>query len=541
MTKGFLVLILHAHLPFVRHPDSDELAEEWLFEAITETYIPLLNIMNRLLEKKVDFRLTINISPILANMLSDDLIQKKYLNHLNKLIELSEKEVERTKDNPDFNRLAQLYRYLFKETHYIYAHKYKKNILQGFKELQDKGNLEIITSAATHGYLPLMLTEKAIHAQITTGIRSYKKYFAQKPQGFWLPECGYKRGIDSILAGNDIKYFITASHGLLYAEPRPRYGIFAPVYTPSGVAAFGRDIESSKQVWSADEGYPGDYNYREFYRDIGFDLDYDYIRPYLTGGNRKHVGIKYHKITGKTENKEVYIPENAREKAAEHAGNFLFNRQQQVKYLNQIMDRKPIIIAPYDAELFGHWWFEGPQWLKFLLEKIHYDQDEIKTITPSEYLQIYSENQVALPAESSWGYKGYHEVWLNGSNDWIYRHLHEAELKMVKLSEENIKLTDRQNIIYRALNQLSRELLLAQSSDWAFIMKADTMVNYAVERTKEHLANFFKLAEQITDRKINPDFLNKLEGKNNIFPEIDFKVYHPDKQYDERKELLVSI
>ena len=148
-----------------------------------------------------------------------------------------------------------------------------------------------------------------------------------------------------------------------------------PIYCPTGVAAFGRDLESSRQVWSSKEGYPGDFSYRDFYRDVGFDLDYDYIKPYLHGdGKRTNVGIKYYRITGKTDHKEPYSPERAQDKAAEHAGNFMFNREKQIEHLASIMDRKPIIVAPYDAELFGHWWFEGPDWINFLFRKIAFDQ-----------------------------------------------------------------------------------------------------------------------------------------------------------------------
>lgn len=526
MVKGFLALVLHAHLPFVRHPEKEgELAEEWLFEAITETYIPIINILNRLVEKGVDFRLTINISPSLTSMLADELLQNRYKKHLEKLIELSEKEVNRTKYQPEFNRLAEMYRYLFKEAYYVYQDKYQGNLLRAFKEFQNMGKVELITSAATHGYLPLFLTEESINAQIETGIKTYQNFFNKEPEGIWLPESGFKPELDPILAANNIKYFISSSHGLLYSVPRPRYGLYAPIYTPEGVAVFGRDIETSKQVWSADEGYPGDYNYREFYRDIGYDLDYEYIKDYLPSGIRKHTGLKYYKITNKSDWKEPYDPDKAREKAAEHAGNFIFNRQHQIKYLDQVMDRKPIIVAPYDAELFGHWWFEGPQWLEYVFEKLHYDQDEVRTITPSEYLEIYPKNQVAMPVESSWGYKGYHEVWLNDSNDWIYRHLHEAELKMKSMSEKFRDLDDRNTLIYRCLNQLARELLLAQSSDWAFIMKTNTMVEYAVFRTKKHLKNFFDLLEQIENNNIDENFLKKLENQNNIFPFIDFKSY----------------
>jgi 1,4-alpha-glucan branching enzyme len=345
----------------------------------------------------------------------------------------------------------------------------------------------------------------------------------RSPQGIWIPECGYEPALDEILKTFGIKYFLLDTHGILHGSPRPKYGAFAPIYCPSGVAAIGRDIESSKQVWSAKDGYPGDYEYRDFYRDIGFDLDYDYIRPYLhNDGLRVSTGIKYYRITGKTEHKAPYNPDRALEKAAIHAGNFMFNREKQVEYLFDFLGKKPVIVAPYDAELFGHWWYEGPQWLDFLIRKVAFNQKVLRMINLSEYLAIYPKHQVVAPSMSSWGWKGYSEVWLEGSNDWIYRHLHKAAEWMVELARN---FPQAQGIELRALNQASREVLLAQSSDWAFIMKTGTMASYAVQRTKTHLLNFKQIREDLLKKQLNETWLMDLESRNNIFPDIDYRIY----------------
>ncbi len=521
MAQGYLCLVLHAHLPFVRHPEYEfYLEEQWLFEAISETYIPLIWMFKRLEREKVHFRLTMSLTPPLISMLMDEHLQDKYLKRLNQLIELSHKEVERTRWQPEFQRLAVMYLNRFCEAKDTFL-EYGKNIVNAFKEYQDKGYLEIITCGATHGFFPLMETTKAsIRAQVGVAVDLHNKALGRAPKGIWLPECGYHPGHDEILREYGIRFFFVESHGILHGTPRPKYGVYAPVYTRSGVAAFGRDMESSKQVWSAVEGYPGDYWYRDFYRDIGYDLEFDYIKPYIQpNGLRMHTGIKYYRITGKTDDKDVYNPDIAMQRAAEHAGNFMFNREKQVEYLASIMDRKPIIVAPYDAELFGHWWFEGPLWLEFLFKKIHYDQRTIKTITPSEYLAEYPRNQVVTPSFSSWGWKGYCEVWLDGSNDWIYKHLHKASERMTELVKEYGHYGDP--LVQRALKQALRELLLAQSSDWAFIMHTGTHVEYAVNRTKEHLLNFIDLYEDIKFGAINEEKLKKMEEKNNIFPDIN--------------------
>ena len=527
MVKGYLALVLHAHLPFVRHPEYYTFLEEnWLYEAVTETYIPLIDVFEGLVRDGVDFRITMTLTPPLVAMLQDPLLQQRYVRHIEKLIELSEKEIHRTRQQTEFNRTAVMYRDKFLSARHTFVDKYDMNLIRAFRGFQDIGKLEIITCGATHGFLPLMETvPKAARAQVLVAAEDYKRNFGRPPRGFWLPECGYYPGVDEYLKEAGIRYFFTDTHGLFNAVPRPKYGVFAPIYCKSGVAAFGRDQESSKQVWSSEEGYPGDYYYREFYRDIGFDLDMDYIAPYIhSNGIRIHTGLKYYRITGNgSGHKEPYDHVKAMEKAAEHAGNFMFNRERQVEYLYDAMGgKRPIIVSPYDAELFGHWWYEGPDFINYLARKIYYDQNTIKMITPSEYLDMYPVNQVATPSLSSWGHKGYSEVWLEGANDWIYRHLHKAAERMTELAE---RFPNAEGIIKRALNQAARELLLLQSSDWAFIMKTGTMVEYAEKRTKDHIQRFNRLYEEIMENRVDAEYLKELEWKDNIFQEMDYKVY----------------
>ncbi len=525
MKKGYLLLALHAHLPFVRHPEHEDFLEErWLYEAMTETYIPLIEVYDRLLADGISFQMTMSVTPPLATMLGDPLLQERYKRHLDRLIELAEKEVERTKAEPSFHPLALHYRDKFHRARRVYENVYGRNLMNAFRKLQDAGCLEIITCAATHGYLPLMEpVSSSVRAQVTVACDHYEKVFGVRARGIWLPECGYYPGDDRILKENGLQYFFVDAHGILHGEPRPKYGVFAPLQTPAGMYAFGRDLESSKQVWSAEEGYPGDFEYREYYRDIGFDLPYDYVRPYIhPDGFRINTGMKYFKITGPSNHKAPYLPDRARDKAAEHASNFMFNREKQVEFLFERLNRKPVIVAPYDAELYGHWWYEGPQFLDFLIRKIACDSQVIELATASSYLAVNPRHQPAEPAYSSWGYKGYSEVWLEGSNDWIYRHLHAASQKMQELA----KRFERPNEFERrALNQAARELLLAESSDWAFIMKTGTMVPYAVQRTRDHLLRFFRLYYGLSNGGMDAAWLAEIEGKDNIFPDMNYRVY----------------
>jgi 1,4-alpha-glucan branching enzyme len=472
-----------------------------------------------------------SLTPTLASMLRDDLLQKRYIRFIDRLIELSEKELGRTRKQIQFQGLALMYNRALLDTRKKFVSLYKKDLVAAFKKFQDEGFLEIVASCATHGFLPnLGINPVSARAQIRLGVDYYKKIFGKDPKGFWLPECGYYPGVDELLKDAGIRYFFVDSHGLLNATPRPKYGVYAPIYCKSGAAVFARDAESSKQVWSSTEGYPGDPLYREYYRDIGFELDFDYIKPYIhKDGFRINTGLKYWRITGKTEQKEFYRPDLARQRAAAHAAHFLENRQNQIERLWTTMDRKPIIVAPYDAELFGHWWFEGPQWLEFLIRGVAASRDTIALISPSNYLAHYQVNQACKPSLSSWGYKGYSEHWLDESNDWLYRHLHQAAKKMIALAKSNASVLLKKTgsgLLRRALNQAARELVLAQSSDWPFILKTGTMVPYAKKRFTAHIGRFTKLYDDITSKTVDEAWLAEVEKRDNIFLDMNCARYY---------------
>lgn len=529
-TVGSLCLVLHAHLPYVRHPEYEYfLEEDWLYEAACETYIPLLRVMDGLQSDGVPFALTMSLTPTLLSMMGDGLLQERLRRHIVERIELSEREMDRTAGDDDFHPLAQMYREHFQSCLEV-LDGYQGNLVNGFRRFIEAGSLEAVTCGATHGFFPLLAHQpETVRAQINIAADHYESVIGRRPAGIWLPECGYYPGHEQFLAEAGIKFFFIEAHGILFGNPRPRFGTFAPVLCPDApVVAFGRDVESSKQVWSAKEGYPGDFAYREFYRDIGYDLEYEYVRPYLGPlGDRKHLGLKYHRITGPSEaidlgRKEPYRPDVARQRAAEHAANFLYNREQQARYAGQVLGCQPLVVSPYDAELFGHWWWEGPMFLDFVFRRAHYDQKAVALTTPSQYLDTNPVLQRVQPELSSWGYLGYAEFWLNDTNDWIYRHLHQAGERMTHLARRFTQPTDLER---RALNQCARELLLAQASDWAFIMRTGTMVEYAKKRTSDHLARFERLFFGLEHGGIEVGFLEECEWRDNLFANIDYTYY----------------
>ena len=555
--KGYVSFVLHAHLPFIHHPESnDYLEESWLYEAISETYIPLLKNFKKLVDEGVNFRITMSMTPPLLSMLDNKLLQQKYINYLENLIELSDKEIKRTTFNEKMNNLSKYYYERYSEDLRLFRDEFKCDLISQFKHFQDIGVLEIITCGATHGYFPILyVNEKTVRAQIAVGVQTYERYFGKKPRGIWLPECGYVPEADKYLREFGVDYAIVESHGVLYANPTPVYGTLAPIVSPQGFTVFGRDMESSRQVWSSINGYPGDYNYRDFYRDIGYEADYDYIKPYIAhNGVRVHTGIKYHRITGDTDNKDIYDIQWAKDSAERQAGHFLNSRTEQIENASHYMNKPPIVLCPYDAELYGHWWYEGPYWLYILFKKIYYDECNFELITPSEYMDKYPEIQQCQPCRSSWGANGYSEVWLNPSNDYAHKHLHTAGDRMCELAykfrdsygilnnlDNQIKELKKEKkpitsitssskyrntkLQVRALNQAARELLLAQSSDWLFIITNNTMVDYAHRRIKDHIGRFTRLYKELNSGKIDRKFLSEIEEKDCVFPDIDYRIY----------------
>ena len=518
---GYLSLVLHAHLPFVRHPEHEYFLEEsWLYEAITETYLPLLRMLEGWERDNVPAQIALTLSPTLCAMLLDPLLQQRYERHLNALIDLAEKETHRTHLDKKLNPLAEMYLREFSEMRELWR-KYERDLVHAFGRLQDAGRIEIITCAATHALLPLLAAQpESIRAQILIGRDSYRNCFGRDPRGIWLPECAYVPEVEPALKEAGIRWFITEAHGVLHAEPRPQYGIFAPILTENGIAVFGRDLDSARQVWSRQEGYPGDVRYRDFYKDVAFELDYEYLKPYFPAPQRTFTGIKYHRITGGDE-KAIYDPRAAIEAAHGHAEHFLRGRLEHAREAEKIMERPPMLLAPYDAELFGHWWYEGPVFLDAVARRAQ-NETGLRLVAPETYLTENPAHQIAKPAASSWGEEGYWKVWLNDTNHWIFPHLSVAAERLTGLAR---KFPNPDPLTRRALQQAGRELLLAQSSDWPFILRTNTSPEYARKRVKDHLLRFICLHEQLNSTQVSEPLLAAMEQADNLFPHLDYRYW----------------
>ncbi|MFQ3547200.1 MAG: DUF1957 domain-containing protein, partial [Termitinemataceae bacterium] len=362
-----LSLVLNAHVPFVREPEYPRFFEErWFFDTILETYLPLILVFERLDTERIPFHLSIAFSPILAHMMQDPLLIERFLEYLDERIVFGLSEVDRTKDNPDMNRLARFYYDRVVEAKALITGRYEYNLLKVFEFYQKKGKLELLTTAATYAFLPFYTGyPENLQAQLEVALSSHRSLFGRQPYGFWLPEAGWHPELDAILRSYNFTYTIVDSHGLLLGKPTPKKGTFSPVLSPNGLVIFGRDFHATKGIWHSECGYPADPVYRDFYRDVGYDLDQEFITAFLDNdGRRTPTGYKYWAITGKGQEKQLYNLEQALIKVRHHARSFLDDRCRAFREAERLTGEKGHILCAYNADLFGHRWFEGPIFLE---------------------------------------------------------------------------------------------------------------------------------------------------------------------------------
>ncbi len=521
-------LILHAHLPYVRHLEYPRfLEEDWFFESLNESYLPMFRMLTRLDEAGVDFKLSFCFSPTLLTMLQDKMLQERFKKYMDLHIELGRKEVERLKDESETRRLAQNYLDAL-QTNWKFYESNDCSILPVVKNLASKGKIELFTTAATHAYLPLYREyPTAINAQVKMGIETFRETFGFLPSGFWLSECGYYPGLDDVLAKYGISWCQLPTHAAISAKDKSIGGGYLPVKMPSGVVGFVRDWNITSLIWSDVSGYPSDVDYREFYRDIGYDLPMDYIRPYIHEPEvRVFTGYKYMAITGVDNPKKIYNPEKAAQKVALHVGNYLYHIKKKGRMLDAAGLQSPTFNLCYDAELFGHRWYEGIDFLeKFIVETS--SSSDFRMTTPSVQLsQIGTRFDYLRINDCSWGKGGYSDVWLDQSNVWIYRHVFKAIERMEELTS---RFPEQGSLKGRFLNQASREVLLAMSSDWPYIMHDKTSVTYAEKRIRNHLGSFNVVYSSMCKNTVNTEWLIKAERRNAIFPNIDYNLFRKDE------------
>jgi 1,4-alpha-glucan branching enzyme len=520
---GFVALVLHAHLPWVRHPEHGRsLEERWLFEALWESYLPLLGVLDRLAADGVRAPLSLSLSPTLLCMLGDALLRERFADHLRRTRVLAEREAVRLRGAGALAEAAEMYRERLQETEARWE-ALGGELLRALVAHADAGRLELMTTAASHAYLPgLLATPSSVRAQLRLGCEVFERATGRVPLGFWLPECAYHPRLDNDLAAAGVRWAVLDAHALTMGDaPAPR-GTWAPVLGPSGVAFFARDVAASHQVWSRAHGFPGDPVYRDFYRDVGHDLDETALGGEIgPDGHRLMTGLKYWRITGGHGDKEPYRRGEALARAREHAAMFVGDRERALGEAAASAAAAstaaraagpPISVAPYDAELFGHWWFEGPEFLEAVLRELDARARDggIAAVGLGAYLERYPRLHRAEPAASTWGEGGFGAVWTGPRVAPLWRHVHHAAREVEQALARGAGGDVRRA---RALEQAVRELLLLEASDWPFMIHGGDTAQYAEARMRRHRGRVARLVAVAHGRgEVGDDDARWVEG-----------------------------
>ncbi|TXT61451.1 MAG: 1,4-alpha-glucan branching enzyme [Promethearchaeota archaeon] len=526
MNIGYFGLLLHGHMPWCKKSGTWPAGEQWYTEAALETYIPMLNILRELKEDDIKTAITINITPILAELMGDEYMKQRFSEYVEDLIDRAKNDIQRYENHPKRKAIAQMHLKTFQKILDSYYHNYYRDLLGSFKWLQEEEMVEIITSCATHGFLPLFEYDSGIFSQIQLGVDTYKKYFHKDPKGFWLPECAYRpkqikngevrESIDYWLHNSGIDYFFVDSHGILTAEILEKSNNIG-LSTNFGynlernISVFGRNKKTSRQVWDAQIGYPGDDYYMEFHK------------------KDSESGLRYWRITGKDvdkNNKDLYNSEIAKNKIKEHAQHFLNLLIQEASEFWQEFNKRGIIVSPYDFELYGHWWAEGIQWLKDIFTLIH-ENKEIEMITFSDYTSTNKEEFSTIKMkESTWGAGGHFQVWNDEEHRWIWPYINSSIKDFQDVLKKNHEPNDWET---RVLRQIARELLLMEGSDWPFLLYTQQAKEYANKRFHHHHQRFNKLlwaAKKFGDSsRIKLEELEKIEDIDSCFDQFNLDYF----------------
>ena len=562
---GSFSLVLHSHLPWVLGHGVWPHGTSWVNEAAAETYLPLLMELYKLVDDGYHPKLTIGLTPVLCEMLKNQSFTDGFLGYLDEKVGAALHDYDDFTENKYEEgriRLTKWWEEFYESMREAFVHRFDRDIVGAFKKLQDDGLLDIITCGATHGYAPLLSRDTSIDAQFKTAVDNYKKHFGRAPTGVWLPECAYRPGyrwknpisgeesdrpgIEYFLAKNDLKYFFVDTALLLGGKSQGVYAARFPLlkelwkqfasqyeeipvsfekspYEPylvstqsaeSPVAFFTRDEKTGIVVWSGEHGYPGCAEYLDFHK--------------------KHYpgGLRYWKVTGAKIDlgkKMLYWPDDVPRKLDENAGHYVNLIKDILRDHNNRFGNHGIVVAPYDCELFGHWWFEGNWWLARVLRWLE-DDPEVELTHTREFVEENPPNKVVQIIEGSWGQGSSHWVWLNEWTTWTWEKIYECEGK----SEEIIaryKNTNDEHML-KILKQMARELLLLQSSDWQFLISTWSARDYAENRMALHYENFNRLYNMASKYGSGQNveegewhFLGILESNDGIFMDLDLEPF----------------
>ena len=553
---GALCIVLHGHLPYVLNHGTHPHGEAWLHEAAAETYLPLLEMIGQCALYKARPAITVGLTPVLLEQLASERFKTGFVEYL------QERAARAKTDRAEFEQSNQPHMaHLAGKWHDWYrdrlAHfnRIDRDIVREFSRRASEGHIEILTGCATHGYLPLMLNDQSIRAQLAAGVTSSRNRLGFQPRGLWLPECAYRPewdhwipsvlygdarrrpGLETFIADAGLDHFFVDTHLITGAQPLGTFdgGHFNAVsddqlywdtkrgwrdiLEPVGVAshpqpprcfAMGRHPRVGEQVWSGSIGYPGTGTYLEFHKKHG------------------ERGLRYWKVTNNKAGlgeKDMYQPDDVPGKIFEHAHHFCSVVREVLAEYHNRTGRQGVCLAPFDAELFGHWWFEGPQFLRDVILTLS-NAPDIQLLTTQEVIAHHVPDKVMRMPEGSWGENGDHSVWMNDKTRWMWEIEYRAEERMARLVAQLPWQTNQ--AVAEHLTRAARQLLLLQASDWPFVIHSQGAVDYGIQRFSGHATNFNRaaeIAEELAAGKplspLRAVEIAEMDVHDDIFPDID--------------------
>ncbi|MDY6795316.1 MAG: 1,4-alpha-glucan branching protein domain-containing protein [Actinomycetota bacterium] len=498
-------IFLHSHMPYVRHNGDWPCGEQWLLEAWAESYLPLWKTIEDITSGLLPGKLALTMTPVLAEQLRDEYLQERLIGYLRNRVSQAGEEVARLKGLGDETRAALAARHEGRLNHTLreFEHRFRGRMLDVLAEGMDSGRVEVLASAATHSHLPSLGRDACRVAQLELGVESYRRHFQRDPSGLWIPECSYTPELDGILDrfSPPLSYVILDFRAVESA-PEDAFTWEPRLLGDTSLVALLRDVVAHDLVWTI-EGIPSHSHYR------------DYMK-------RDHDGYGFHywRITSlqtPLDEKAAYDPGSAEEQAREDARKFVNDIERRRKYIEGLTGGSgpAVIMAGYDTELLGHWWLEGPIWLREVCAIMADGMELPRRVVEKT---VSGPRPTLSPQLTSWCLKGDFSTWINPRTSETWTRVHAAEERFLDLVNSNAPATAERK---RALAQAARELLLAESSDWTFMITRGKAGNYARERLGNHLNRFHQLERMLEGNHIDMEYLANLEDSDNLFPDLD--------------------
>lgn len=534
-----VTFVLHTHLPYVMHHGKWPHGSDWLCEAVCECYLPLLRMCDALLADGIRPGITFDISPVLCEQLAHPDFPKLFRDYCLEHAGLAVSDRTQTVDAlpAEFVASSTWWESWYKKRLLEFDEVYDADLIGALRRLQDEGAIEVMTCAATHGYLPLLAEDASVDLQLFVGRANYRKHFGRDPKGVWLPECAYRpayawhtllpvapysqprmrQGVEQVMLQHGLQYFVTDEFALKNGHrldtsntqpltPFEHYVVGSPPNTER-VGVLARNLAISMQVWSGDGGYPGDGQYLDFHKKFS------------------QSGLRYWRVTDVKADmgaKQIYSPEQAEQRARDHALHFVGVLETTVRHRISDSEGEATVCLPFDTELFGHWWFEGPTFLEHVLRGIHGSDVLSRSLMEERMTRESIADEIALP-ESSWGSNNTDEVWMQPETHWLWEREYALEHRIRLLMEKHPRKR-WDPVLQRIMKSLLRELILAQASDWPFLISNGTAKDYASMRFANHASDCERLCTTAelyaTTNELSANNLahvDECEARNSLF------------------------